>query len=82
MRAAERRDTSAVPGIVPLLESDDPAVRLVAIHSLERLTGETLGYDYSADEPERRGAADRWERWVSQRYAPTSPASGSAGVAR
>lgn len=71
VRAAERQDTSAVPGIVPLLESDDPAVRMVAVQSLERITGQTLGYDHSADEPERRAAVERWVRWVSERYAPS-----------
>ncbi|HRJ50541.1 MAG TPA: HEAT repeat domain-containing protein, partial [Phycisphaerales bacterium] len=74
------QDASAVPGIVPLLESDDPAVRMVAIRSLERITGQTLGYDHSADEPERRAAAERWERWVSERYAPSALDDVTGGV--
>ncbi len=63
--AARREDRSAVPQIVPLLESDDPATRLLAIRTLERLTGQTLGYDYAAPEAERGAAVERWNKFAA-----------------
>jgi hypothetical protein len=62
--AARRKDTGAVPKIVPLLESDDPATRLVSIRALEQLTGRTLGYDYAASEASRHEAVGRWREFV------------------
>ncbi|MGI9431571.1 MAG: hypothetical protein ACR2PQ_05120 [Myxococcota bacterium] len=41
-RAARTGDTSELPKIVAELDSDDPAVRLVAIETLEELTGESF----------------------------------------
>ena len=60
--AARENNRSAIPNIVAQLDSDDPAVRLVAIAALKRMTGQTYGYhDY--DPPEvRREAIDRWEQ--------------------
>lgn len=64
--AAARHDTSAIPELIKLLESDDPAARLVAINALERLTGTTNGYDFAARESERRAAVDRWVAWAGE----------------
>lgn len=58
--AARDGDRSAIREIVEELDSDDPAVRLVAIESLEHLTGETYGYRPYDDRPERRDAIRRW----------------------
>jgi len=66
VRAAERGDTRAIPGLIEALESDDPGVRLVAIATLDRLTGQTLGYRAYAPEPERRAAVDQWVRWLGE----------------
>lgn len=63
VEAAESGDTSAIPDLIVLLDSDDPATRLVAIRSLERLTGQTLGYDHAAPRPEREEAVARWVEW-------------------
>ncbi|GAB4551366.1 MAG: hypothetical protein Tsb0013_13460 [Phycisphaerales bacterium] len=49
--------------LVRLLDSSDPAVRLLAIRALEQRTGETLGYHY-ADPPEIRSSAV--EAWASR----------------
>jgi len=62
--AARNSDGSAVPEIVPLLGSDDPATRFLAIRTLERLTGQTFGYDYAAPEAERGEAVERWNRYA------------------
>lgn len=65
--AAAEGDTSAIPDLIELLDSDDPATRLVAIRSLERLTGQTLGYDYAGPEAERAAAVERWVEWEQRR---------------
>jgi len=59
-RAARERDMDAIPRLVESLDHDDPAVRLAAIEALRLLTGETRGYDCSADPMERRAAIARW----------------------
>ena len=67
MAAAEvirSEDTSRVRELIVLLDSDDPALRLLAINGLERLTGQTLGYAYADPEPKRMVAIDRWVHWA------------------
>ena len=64
--AAATGDTSSVPQLVRMLESSEPSTRLLAIETLERLTGETLGYDYAAAPAERRAAVGRWREYVSE----------------
>lgn len=66
-QAARERDASAIPDLIRALESDDPAVRLFAIRALERVTGETRGYDHAAPESRRREAVDRWAAWHGSR---------------
>lgn len=72
-RAAEQNDQSAVPHLVEQLDADDPAVRFLAITTLERLTDETFGYRYYDSPWERRAAIDRWVKYVEQMF-------GSAGT--
>jgi len=67
VEAADAGDAGAIPDLIGLLDSDDPATRLVAIRSLERLTGQTLGYDHAAPEREREEAVDRWVEWERER---------------
>jgi hypothetical protein len=66
-QAAASKDEAAVPGLIQLLESDDPAERLLAIRALERITGQTMGYDHAAPVDERRAAAERWGGWYAGR---------------
>ena len=61
MARSDERVTNAK--LVELLESQDPAVRLLAIDALKRRTGETLGYHF-ADPPIQRALAV--ERWASR----------------
>jgi hypothetical protein len=77
VKAADSLDASKVPDLVRMLDSDDPATRLLAINSLERITGETLGYDYAAPEYERQAAVDRWQKRVQADKA----AAGTVGDA-
>jgi hypothetical protein len=65
--AVQQKDERAIPQLVADLESSDPAVRFYAIEGLERLTGETFGYDYYDDEPDRQQAVDRWKQWLADR---------------
>jgi hypothetical protein len=60
--AARTGDESAVDRIIEQLDSDDPAVRMVAIEALERLADETMGHVHYDDLASRDAAVDRWVR--------------------
>ncbi len=79
-RAAETTDPESLPALIRLLESDDPAERMLALRALEKRTGQTLGYDHCDSEPRRAEAVRRWVAWqraTNPGAAPTS--SGSTG---
>lgn len=59
-------DPSTIPGRIELLDSDDPLVRMLALRSLEHMTGETFGYDHSGSQVERDQAVDRWVEWYER----------------
>lgn len=73
----ESVETPNTPGtlrdLVRMLSSDDPATRLLAIAALERKTGQRLGYDPAASQPERVEAIGVWERWLADHPEPPSP---------
>lgn len=52
--------------LVSMLNSDDPATRLLAIAALERKTGHRLGYDPAASDQERKEAIRAWYRWLAE----------------
>lgn len=60
VKATAEQDAKAVPDLVRMLDSDDPATRLLAIQALERITGERLGYDPAAGNEAREPAMLRW----------------------
>ncbi len=62
-QAAREDDRQSIPYLIQTLESSDPAQRMLAIGTLERLTGQTLGYEYWAPDPVRRQSIDRWQAW-------------------
>lgn len=62
-QAGASKDRSAVPKLIARLESDDPAERLLAIRALERITGETHGFDHAGRTDERAAAVERWRSW-------------------
>lgn len=73
--AGESGDASAVPDLIEQLESNDPGARLLAIRSLERITGETLGYHYADPWWSRANAVRRWRVWsVENGAASADPA--------
>jgi len=59
-RAMKHGDRAAVPQIVEQIDSDDPAVRMLAISALQKLTGETRGYRYDDPPYLRQDAVRRW----------------------
>ncbi|USN98285.1 MAG: HEAT repeat domain-containing protein [Phycisphaeraceae bacterium] len=63
--AGDARDEAAIPELIRQLESTDPGARLLAIRSLQRITGETFGYDYAAPRWERSEAVERWRDWYA-----------------
>lgn len=67
LRAAKEKDQAAIPKIIRSLNSDDPALRLASIRTLESLTGQTLGYDYAAPEWKRREQVKAWVEWNNSR---------------
>ncbi len=66
VRAGQQRDRSAIPDLVEQLDSDDDAVRMLAINALERITGTRMGYNPYATASKRRPAVDRWIESVRQ----------------
>ena len=75
--AAEAQDRASVPEIVGMLSSDDPAERMVAIASLERLTGQRLGYEPTASSFSRQAAVERWRAWLERGGGESPPARGA-----
>ena len=65
-KAVREHDLTVVRQLIKDLDSDDPAVRLFAIHALQALTGERYGYDYYADEVQRKPALAHWQQWLAQ----------------
>lgn len=57
------KDRSDIPELIEMLGSEDPGVRMLAAGALEQLTGETMGYEYSASEADRESAIERWVEW-------------------
>lgn len=63
--AADTKDLSQVKQLVKDLESDDPAVRFYSIGALDRLTGQTFGYQYYMEDDRRAAAIEKWKAWLS-----------------
>ncbi|MGD9688297.1 MAG: HEAT repeat domain-containing protein [Phycisphaerales bacterium] len=83
-QAAETDDQSQIPNLVAMLGSDDPAARMLSIRVLERMTGQTHGYDYSAPRSERASAIERWRTWLhaTGRVESDMPADGDHWLVR
>ncbi len=64
--AARTGDRSDIKRIVELLDSDDAAVRLIAISTLERLTGETFGYRHYDPRWDREDSIKLWVNAIRQ----------------
>lgn len=61
--------------LVERLDADDPALRMLAIQTLEMHVGDDFGYDFSAPPSKRRPAIDRWQEYAEG----AENSSGAAG---
>ncbi len=66
VHAGQTRDRTAIPDLVEQLESDDDAVRMLAINALERITGTRMGYNPYTTAEKRRPAVEKWIESVRQ----------------
>jgi hypothetical protein len=64
--AGRSGDKAAVPRLVECLESDDGAVRMMAIVALQRITGERRGFDPYAPAEQRQVAVREWAAAIGQ----------------
>lgn len=69
-------DRSHIKNLIECLDSDDPAVRMLSILTLERLTGQTMGYKFAAPEWDREPAVEAWAQWYRQGH----PGADTGGV--
>ncbi len=73
--AGQAEDPAAIPDLIETLDSDDPMQRMLAIRMLERMTGQTLGYDHAAPFWERNKAVERWVAWAHEEGLAPRPRS-------
>ncbi len=80
VRAAEHPEPGDLAAMVAALAHDDSAVRLFAIESLTRLTGETKGYRPYDPLEARKAGYHRWRAWLEEMEAAqaTPPPGGPA----
>ena len=85
VRAAEQNDREAIPYIVDRLTDSEQGVRWAAICALEKMTGETFGYQHYGPAAERAEAVARWRKWLEagrpQPPRGEAPATAPAGPA-
>lgn len=70
LTAVVKGDLSAISRIVEQLDADDPAIRMIAIEALQRLTGETYGYKHYDPAYVRREAIAKWVNAVQSGSVP------------
>ena len=69
VRAGQIKDQGAVPYLVDRLTDSEVDVRLFAIVSLEKITGQRMGYHIYDPPAKRAEAVDRWRQWLATRHA-------------
>ncbi len=68
--------------IVEQLDSDDPAVRFMAIECLQQLNdGDRLGYDFTLSRVDRQAGISNWVNWVHQYTMPDVESAAPEGGA-
>lgn len=82
--AEKNNDPRVIPELIKLLDTDDAVVRLGASRELERLTGQTMGYNHAAPDEDRQKAIQAWVAWyesgtrsVKSTPKPANPSTGS-----
>lgn len=83
-QAVESHDPQAVPYLVENLGSGNGDVRLFASLALEKLTGQTMGYEYYASPSQREQAIELWRKWLAGGRKPsaTQPSQPAGGTSR
>jgi hypothetical protein len=82
VQAARTGDRATIPNLVRMLASDDPATRVLAIRTLEQLTGTTNGFDATASDQVRAAGIQAWEGWLrGQNGAPQGDPQEREGTA-
>ncbi|MFG0251954.1 MAG: hypothetical protein ACF8NJ_03675 [Phycisphaerales bacterium JB038] len=61
---AQDKSPETLRELVRSLSSDDPVERMLAIRTLEKLTGETHGYRHFEPLADRQAAVNRWLDWL------------------
>ena len=69
VRAGQIKDPGAVPYLVDRLTDSEVDVRLFAIVSLEKITGQRMGYHVYDPPAQQAEAVDRWRKWLATRRA-------------
>ena len=69
--AGRQADRGAIPALIGRLDDDQAEVRMFAIVSLEKITGQRLGYHYYEPSRLRRQGIERWRGWL-QGTSPTA----------
>lgn len=59
-QAVLNHDTGATMQIIECLDSDDPALRFIAIHALEQMYDTNMGYHYYDTDHDREIAINSW----------------------
>lgn len=80
VKAAHADDRAAIPNLIEQLQSDDPLVRMVAIRTLEQMTGQTLGYDYAVPAWQRQDKVKAWVEWYDRGGAKPAGTKQGAGA--
>ena len=70
-------DRATLKNLIEMLLSSDPAERLIAIDTLNLVTGVDLGYDPSAPLVERVAKVQRWKAWLEETPPLTDPGGGA-----
>lgn len=79
-RAAQENDRGAIRDLIEGLDSDDPAIRFMSIHTLERMTGETYGYRHFDPPWARDEAVSLWVEAFERGDLANGEPSGSSGA--
>ncbi len=81
IQAGESEDRTRIAELVSALDHDDPAVRMMSIHALQRITGTRMGYHPYGSAVHRQAAIGRWRQAVaSGRFVEGEAEGGQAAV--
>ncbi len=73
--AARDKDRTAIPQLIVMLESDDPAERMLASETLRRLTGMNFDYHHADPAWRREKPVLAWRRWWEEQSQTSGPRS-------